>query len=226
MFFDQDDVPGSEAEARRALELNPSLPDAHRAMWELAALRGDREGMVKQMEIAYRLDPVRPHFIWLLGEAYLYTGREQEALEHWKKTEQLAPASVYSGMTEYYIAKGDLEKAKEFHAKGEKLEPTRPRYIWLGGIIAAMEGDRQSALLAIKKIEDAKMGPVGFNFIGYIYHALGDLDSYFANMEKALEAHALVTLILMYSPLFAKARADPRYPELVEKIRKQCGLTK
>ena len=166
LLFDQDDMPGAEAEARRALELNPSLPDAHRTMWELAALRGDREEMVKQMETAYRLDPARPHFIWLLGGAYLYTGREQEALEHWKKTEHLAPAFTYRGMMEYYLAKGDLEKASEFYTKTEKLDPTRPWVIWMGGVIAAMKGDREKALLAIKKIEDAKMGPIAFNFIG------------------------------------------------------------
>jgi tetratricopeptide (TPR) repeat protein len=165
-------------------------------------------------------------FIWLLGLAYLYTGREQEAMEHWMKNEQLAPLFTYRGMIEYYLSKGDLEKTKEFYAKAEKLEPTNPRVIWMGGIIAAMEGDREKSLLAIKKIEDAKMGPIGFNFIGYVYHALGDLDSYFEYMNKALEIHALVTLTLMYSPLFAKARADPRYPELMEKVRRQTGLTK
>jgi adenylate cyclase len=226
LLFDQDDMPGAEAEARRALELNPSLPDAHRTMWELAALKEDREEMVKQMETAYRLDPIRPHFIWLLGFAYLCTGREEEALEHWKKTEHLAPASAYRGMIEYYLAKGDLEKASEFYTKAEKLDPTRPWVIWMGGVIAAMKGDREGALLTIKKIEDAKMGPVGFNFIAYVYHALDDLDAYFANMNKALPTHALVPLFLMHSPLLAKARTDPRYRELIEKLRKQMGLTK
>jgi TolB-like protein/cytochrome c-type biogenesis protein CcmH/NrfG len=226
LFFDQDDMPGAETEARRALGLNPSLPDVYRTMWELAALRGDREEMVKQMETAYRLDPARPHFIWLLGQAYFYTGREQEALEHWKKTEQLAPAFAYRGMIEYYLAKQEVGKAKEFHAKAEKLEPSRPWVIWMGGFIAALEGDRERALLTIKKIEDAKMGPLGFNFMGYVYHALGDLDSFFVNMNKALEMHGLVPLTLMHSPLFAKARADPRYRELLERLRKQFGLTK
>lgn len=226
LLFDQDDMPGAEVEARRALELNPSLPDAHRTMWELAALRGDREEMVKEMETAYRLDPVSPHFIWLLGAAYLYTGREQEALEHWKKTEHVAPAFTYRGMMEYYLAKGDLEKASEFYTKAEKLDPTRPWVIWMGGYIAAQEGDREKALLAIKKIEDAKMGPMAFNFIAYVYHALDDLDAYFANMNKVLPTHALVAPLLMHSPLLAKARTDPRYPELLEKLRKQLGLTK
>ena len=226
MFFNEDDMPNMEAEARRALELNPSLPETYSMLSELAALKGDSGEMVRQNETAYRLDPIRPRFILNVGQAYLWTGREDEALELWKKTEQLAPVSTYRGMTEYYLIKGNLEKAKEFHAKAEKLEPTRPGVTWMGGVIAALEGDREKALLAIKKIEDAKMGPISFNFIGYVYHALGDLNSYFEYMNKALEAHTLINSTMMYSPLFARARADPRYLELMEKIRKQLGLTK
>ena len=226
MLFTEDDALGSEAEARRALELNPSLPDPHWMLYELAALKGDQGEMVRQIESACRLDPIRPDFIYRVGLAVLYTGREQEALEYWRKNEQLAPASAYKGMTEYYLAKQNVEKAKEVNVKLEKLDPTNPRVTWVGGVIAAMEGDRERALLAVKKIEDAKMGPVGFNFIAYVYHALGDLDSYFECMTKALETHSIVASALIYSPLFAKARTDPRYQELVEKLRKQNGLTK
>ena len=226
MFFNLDDVLASEAEARRALELNPSLPDTYWNLFELAALRGDPEEMVTQIESAYRLDPIRPDFIFRVGMAYLFTGRGQEALEFLRKNEHLAPAFAYRGMTEYYIANGDLQRAKEFNAKLEKLEPTNARAIWMGGVIAAMEGDREKALLAVKKIEDAKMGPVGFNFIGYVYHALGDLDSFFECMNKALEGHAIIPSSLFHSPLWAKARTDPRYQELTGKIRKQTGLTK
>ena len=226
MFFGMDDMPGMEAEARKALELNPSLPEPYAQLSELAAIKGDPGEMVRQSETAYRLDPIRPRFIWHVGTAYLYAGREEEALEFWKKTEQLAPAYTYRGLTEYYLIKGDLQKAREFHAKFEKLEPGPPRATSQGGIIAALEGDREKALLAVKKIEDAKIGPLGFNYIGYIYHALGDLDSFFDYMNKATETHALIPSTLMYSRLLARARADPRYLELIEKIRRQLGLTK
>jgi len=226
MFFNEDDVLRAEAEARRALELNPSLPDTYHALFELAALKGDPDAMVRAIETAYHLDPIRPRFIQLLGMAYVWTGRDQEALEHWKKTEQLAPLGTYRGMTEYYLAKGNVEKAKEFHANVEKLEPTRPPTIWMEGVIAAQEGDREKALLAIKRIEEANIGPLGFNYIAYVYCALGDLDSYFEYINRALETHAIVTSVLMYSHLFDRARADARYRELVEKLREQCGLTK
>jgi tetratricopeptide (TPR) repeat protein len=226
MFFNIDDALASEREARRAVELNPSLPDAYWNLSELAALKGEPEEMERQIESAYRLDPIRPDFILRVGIAYLYTGRGSEALEFWRKNEPLAPALAYRGMTYFYIANGDLQRAKEFNAKLEKLDPTNARAIWMGGVIAAMEGDRENALLAIKKIEDAKGGPVGFNFIAYVYHALGDLDSFFECMNKALEGHAIIASSLLYSPLWAKARTDPRYHELTEKLRKQCGLTK
>ena len=145
MLFNEDDVVGSEAEAKRALELNPNLPDPYWTLSELAAVKGDPGEMARQIEAAYRLDPIRPDFINRVGVAYLYTGREQEALEFWKKNEQLAPAFTSRGMTEYYLVKGDLEKAKEFLSKLEKLDPTNPRVTWMGGVIAAMEGDREKS---------------------------------------------------------------------------------
>jgi hypothetical protein len=123
-------------------------------------------------------------------------------------------------------SKGDVKKAKEFHAKAEKLEPTRPWIIWMNGVIAALEGDREKALLAIKKIGHAERGPIGFNYIGYVYNALGDLDSFFEYMNGALEAHTVIASVRMYSPFLARARADPRYVDHVEKLRRQCGLIK
>jgi len=226
MHFSEDDIALTEVEAKRALELNPNLPEPYGWLSEVAALRGDPAEAVRLDEAAYRLDPVRPLNIYSVCSAYLYTGREQEALDLWKKTEQLAPAFTYRGMTEYYLVNGDLEKAREFYEKAEKLEPTNSRIIWMGGFIAALEGDRERALLTIKRIEDLKGGEIRFNFIAYVYHALGNLDSFFQYLNQTLEDHVTIPSTLMYSPLLAKARTDPRYPELVERLRKQCGLTK
>jgi adenylate cyclase len=226
MHFNEDDNVGAEAEARRALELNPSLPDPYNRLYELAAIKGEPEEMVRMIETAYRLDPIRTNFIYLVGAAYLDTERDQDAIEHWKKTEQLAPAATYRNMTDYYLSKGDIAKARELHAKYEKLQPTHPWVTYMGGFIDARAGEREKALQAIKKIEEANMGPVAFNYIAYVHHALGDMDSYFEYMNRALEAHTIIAAQAMYSPILAKAREDPRYRELVEKLRKQTGLAK
>jgi len=59
--------------------------------------------------------------------------------------------------------------------------------------------------------------------VSEIAKELGDLDSCFEYMNKALEAHTLLASMLRYSPLFARARADPQYLELVERLRRQTG---
>ena len=226
MHLNEDDLPGEEAEARRALEINPSLPEAYDLLFEVAGVRGQPEEMVKNMEIAYRLDPIRPRYISLLGYVYFATGREQEALEHWGKTEHLAPAETYRNMADYYLSKGDIAKARELHAKYEKLQPTNPWVIYMGGFIDATAGDREKALLAIRTMENRKMGPIAYNYVAYIYHALGDMNRYFENMNRALEEHVLIAIFVLYSPLLARAREDPRYRELVEKLRRMNGLAK
>ena len=226
LYLNEDDLEGTEAEARRALELNPSLPEAYRQLHEVAAIKGNPEEMVRDIETAYRLDPLLPNYIFLLGYSYLNTGREQEALEHWRRTEQLAPSATYQGMTDYYLSKGEVEKARELHAKYEKLRPNSSRVTYMGGFIDATAGDKEKALQAIKKIEERNMGPVAYNHVAYVYHALGDLDKYFENLNRAVDEHVLFATFVMYSPLLAKAREDPRYGELVEKIRRMNGLVK
>jgi TolB-like protein len=226
LYLNEDDLEGTEAEARRALELNPSLPEAYRQLHEVAAIKGDPEEMVRDMETAYRLDPLLPNYIFLLGYSYFNTGREQEALEHWRRTEQLAPSATYQGMTDYYLSKGEVEKARELHAKYEKLRPNSPRVTYMGGFIDATAGEKEKALQAIQKIEERNMGPVAYDHVAYVYCALGDLDKYFENLNRAVDEHVLFATFVMYSPLLAKAREDPRYGELVEKIRRMNGLVK
>ena len=56
-------------------------------------------------------------------------------------------------MTSYYLAKGEIAKAKDLHAKSEALEPTSPWVTWMKGFIAAGTGDRDTALRTIKDVE-------------------------------------------------------------------------
>jgi adenylate cyclase len=226
LHLNEDDLLGTELEAKRALELNPSLPEAYYVLMDVAGIKGKPEEMVRSIETAYRLDPVSLNYIGLLGSQYLWMGREHDALEHMRKTEHLAPVQTYRNMTEYYLMKGNLEKAREMHAKFEKLRPTSPWVIYMGGFIDALAGDREKALEAVKKIEDRKMGAVSYPQVALVYYALGDMDSYFESQNRALEGHTIAAAEVMYSPLLAKAREDPRYGELVEKIRMMSGLAK
>jgi adenylate cyclase len=224
--FLEDNLSGSETEAKRAIELNPSIPEGYYVLSNVAFARGDRDEGIKVAEAAYHLDPVRPRYVERLGLLYFYMGRESEALQFWEKTAQLAPAGTYRNMTEYHLFKGNQERAKEYFSMAEKLEPTHTWVAWMRGFIAAQTGDRKTALEAVRKIEENWSGALDLNGIAFIHYALGDLDSYFTYLNRATDQHLLQYLYVLYSPLFAKARADPRYMELVGKLRRQMSLTK
>lgn len=221
LLMNQDDVRGQEAEARRAIELNPSLPEPYEWLAGVEMVKEDVDEVVKLMETSYRLDPTRPRYIVNLGAAYFYVGRESEALEHWRKTAQLAPTGTYLVMTEYFAWKGNYEKAKQLCSEVEKLDPNSPWLTSMRGFIAARTGDRDAALREVRRLEESKGGAMLLNQIAYIYYALGDFDSYFKYLERALDLHAVETDHVMYCPLFAEARNDSRYRALLERAQRQ-----
>ena len=215
-----EDDPDEEAEARKAIELNPSLPEPYEWLANIAEVREDTNEILRLIETCYRLDPTRPRYIANLGMAYFYLGREIEALELWRKTEGLEYSRNYLAIAEYYLQKGDFERAKQLHSVAERLDPNSDWVRWLRGYIEAKTGNRDAALLEIRKLEDAKGGAACLNAIGFVYYALGDLDAYFDYLGRALELHAVETAHVMYCPLFAEARTDPRYQALLEKAKK------
>ena len=225
LLFAEDDMQGAEAEARKAIELNPSLPEAYDILSNVQALKGDADEAVRLTETCYRLDPITPKYIHDLGVAYFYTGREEEALEHWKRTAGIAPATSYKVMAEYRLWKGDIEEARRLHKAVSEMDPNHAWVKWMRGYMAAVTGDREAALLEIRRIKESDSGALAFNQVAYICYALGDVDSYFSNIRIAMERHALDVGYVMYCPLFAKARADPRYHVLMDDLRKMTGLS-
>lgn len=227
--MNEDDGPAWERETRRALELNPSLPEAHNMLSALAGLKGDVEEMVREAETAYRLDPLRPQYITSVGFVYMSTAREREALEHWKRTEPIAPRPTATLRAEYYLSKGDLERAAECYAERVRLSTSthEPGLVCLGGVMAGQRGEKAKAVAAIRELEqDPNLGATSLNYVAFVYHALGDLDAFFDYMNRALEAHVLIAPEVMYSPLYAKTRSDPRFQGLVQKLRRRSGFTK
>ncbi len=220
IYFLEDNLVGCESEGGKAIALNPSLPEGYFLLSNIALLKGDKDEGLKHSEIAYRLDPVGPRYVARLGEYYFYFGMESRALEFWEKTSQLAPAGTYRVMTSYYLAKGDVARAKELYSKAEAMEPTNPWAAWMRGFIAARSGDRDAALQTIKEIEEKQVSASDLNSIAFVYYALGDFDSYFNYMNRAIDQHLIQYVYPMYSPLFEKGRADPRYTEMLEKMKR------
>ena len=215
-FMADDPLDALEKEARTALELNPNLAEAHDILGQIAGVKGDLESYVRHIEAAYRLDPLSPQSIRYLGTAYFIAGRYEDALAHWSRTLHLEPLNSYRGMSDYYIAKGDLEKAGAMVKEMQRIGPTN-RFTYLSrGYLAALQGDKATALEMIAKLDAAhEQGRVTSPFAGYIYLALGDSDRFFEYMFAAVKDHTLPVTNIKYSPLFTEMRKDPRFEQVL-----------
>ncbi|HTS32416.1 MAG TPA: adenylate/guanylate cyclase domain-containing protein, partial [Thermoplasmata archaeon] len=203
-------------EAHKALELNPNLGGGYDLLGQVAAAEGDLDGYVRHTEAAYRLDPLSPLAIRYLGQAYLLAGRPEDAMAHWKKTLHLDPIGTYGGMADYYLAKGDLDGAETVVQKIEQQAPDSERAHLNRGYLAALRGDRATALEMIRKLDAShEPGWARSQSAGFVYFALGDLDRFFEYMYTAARDHTLSVTRLLYSPLFAEARKDPRFQQVI-----------
>ena len=205
-----------DRELRRALELNPNLAQAHSILSSLAGSFGILESYIIEADEAYRLDPLSPPMIRRQGEAYFNTGRLEEARAHWEKIIEPDPIDGYNGLADYFMLKGDHERAESMVRELERVAPNSDHALLRRGYLAALTGDRETAVRSIAKLDELfKKGTSRQSSIGYIYYALGDLDRFFEYMLAAAKNHTLQAVKVRLSPLFAAARKDPRFVMLV-----------
>jgi serine/threonine-protein kinase len=215
-FMADDPADGLDRELRRALELNPNLAEAHSTRSALAGSFGITESYLIEAEEAYRLDPLSPAMIRRVGEAYFYCGRLEEALAHWTKHLDKDPLNAYRGLAEFYMHKGEFDRADEMVRGVEKVAPNSDAALLCRGFLAGLSGDRETALRMIARIDELfKKGATRESSIGFIHLALGDLDRFFEYMFASARNHTMQAVRVRLSPLFAAARRDPRFIMLI-----------
>ena len=206
-------------ELRRTLELNPNLASGHSILASMAATFGVVESYVSQSEEAYHLDPLSPEMIRRLGEAYICAGRLEDARAHWEKNAEQSPINAFRGLVEYYILKGDLEQAEHYTQELERVAPTSDYAYLSRGYLSALKGDRPAAMQVIAKLNEIhhEGSSRRQSSIGFIYYALGDLDRFFECMNIAAREHTIQLGRVRLYPLYAAARKDPRFLELLSR---------
>jgi adenylate cyclase len=219
MMMGDENIGVQKAEIMRALALNPNLEDAYMVLANLCAGLGDTSEMVRAAERAYELDPLSPRAISVLGTVYFAVGRDLEAMDHWNKTLYLEPYRTYRCLFDFYVSKGDYQKAEQMVKELDRIGPNL-EYTYLNrGYLAALTGDLETAREMINKLDSTHQpGWARSSSAGFIYYALGDLDKFFEYMFRSVEDHtvpiSLKSSFLRYNPLLTKARKDPRFAEI------------
>src|SRR6202045_3025466 len=163
------DLPPAEATpkaipaAKRAVQLDPQLAEAHRALGFCHLCHNwDRAGGERKYRRAIELNPRTTPARYWLGWLYSFAGRHETAIEHCRQAVELEPFSaidrVFLGWMYYHA--GKFDEAEQQLRKGIELEGDE-RFVfgsWLLGKVYVASGKHDLAFRELGKAVENSRG--------------------------------------------------------------------
>ena len=224
------------AAANRALELNPTIAEAHlpRA-WHLAMLCRDREAQA-EIEMALQLNPESWEVNKEAARVYYRQGRLEDATRYLEKATSLAESDFHSrGMlSALYLAQGDIESARACAAKViEQVEAALSRNPDNGAALAygvlsfAAVGnfDRAREWIERALLLDPDNMYMRYNLAWPVLAFFDDRERALDLLEPALAkgGRTLVSLAAADRNLDS-LRGDPRFQQMLGSAQERVGL--
>jgi TolB-like protein/DNA-binding winged helix-turn-helix (wHTH) protein/predicted Zn-dependent protease len=211
----------AEREFRRAIELNPNSPVAHKSYAEFLMHGARSAEAIAEMGRARDLDPLSLIVNTLVGFAYHNARQYDRAIEEYDKVIQLdprfAPAHYFLGATlaqkeRYDEAIAHLRTAKDLSQGASLMTAGLARAY-------AIAGRRNRARAELRELHQRGLhryvSPYGF---AQVYAALGDNSAALQMLDRAAAEHAFELMFLKVDRSFDRLRAAPEFQDLLEKI--------
>ena len=186
LLFDWD-WPSAETEYKRALEINPSLPEGQLGYATYLATLGRFDEAISRVEKAYLIDPLaidtRNDALWV----YYFSGRTQETIEQAKKAIELQPDAglPFAILALGYVQAGKRAAALEAAQRAMILAQS-PTVLTTTASALARVGQREEAKhLLAKALAEAKERYVCQFTVASAYADLGEREQAFKALEDA-----------------------------------------
>ena len=212
------DLPGEEAELKRALELDPNSAQVHFFLALLPLFRGDvKEGLALIQE-AERLDPLSPIISYVATAAYLADNRIDEAIGEGQRTQQLDPHYFYldSNLAAAYREKGNFAEAIALYTKVQ--EERRFPSSGLAITYARMGKQTEAQKILDQLIQERQTRYVSAQTIAAVYVAFDKKEEAFRWLERAAEERSGTLQWIAFLPDFAALRPDARFSPFLRRI--------
>lgn len=215
------DWPLAGKELRKALELNPNDADAHHYYSHYLFTMGRTKEALAEGEIAAGLDPLsqiqKNHLFW----QYVVTKEYDRAVELGVKIveEGATDPAQYLMLADAYTGKGRLEEAIALVQKAIVMSPARTEPQAALAADYARMGKTKQARKILSQLENPPHGPyVSPMWIAVAYCSLGEKDSAFKWVNKAIEQRDANVVDLPTLPQVELLRSDPRFADLLKKV--------
>jgi eukaryotic-like serine/threonine-protein kinase len=219
------DFAGAEQEFKRAIELNPNNADIRHGYAHYLMAMGRMDESAAESRRALELDPVDDGLTdclcWHSYAAGKYESSIQLALEVLKRQPQDTWEMTILGWD--YEQNGSLDRAVAQFKKAVETEPKGSplsTFLFAGlGEAYARAGMKSDAEQVLKSlIEKSKQSYVSPFDIALIYTALGQKDTAFEWLTKAVNERSTFLVYSKWEPRLAPLRTDPRFHQMLKKI--------
>jgi tetratricopeptide (TPR) repeat protein len=208
----------AETECKRALDLEPSSPEAHKTFATFLYSQGRFDQAISEIKTAIELQPVSYRNQQIYGLTLYFARRFPEAEAQFKHLLELNPNHNY--INEQLITileiRGKESEAFEYLIKSLSLDKTDIKVIERYRTIYARSGWRG---VMRERIKTSDGTPVpGSYSTACLYARLGEKDKAFEFLEKAFQERSFRIAVLKVEPQLDTLRDDPRYEDLVRRI--------
>ncbi|HJR64262.1 MAG TPA: protein kinase [Gemmatimonadaceae bacterium] len=207
---------------RRAIEHNPRYAMAHQWYSMLVASQGKVDEALVEAHTAQELDPASVSVRRTLGWAYFYARRYERAADHLAQAVAMNPTAEESyrvlGLT--LAMQESFGEAERVLREALTLPGAGPYAIAALGYSLARSGARSEAKALLAELDGrAKsdyVSPVAFAILTL---GLGDVDATLHWAERAYAERRGWLAYLTVNPMLDPLRGDPRFQDLVRRMR-------
>src|SRR5262245_51574195 len=173
----QEYMPNAEAAARKAIELDESLAEAHVLLGMiLYQFHFDWAGSEREFRRALELSPSDGEGHLAFSDFLSASGRFEEALAEAQRTRELDPVSdepkLYVGRA--FRAAGHYDRAIAEYQKTLQKNPRLPRANFQLGVALVLKGELSEGIASLEKaVEFSSGNPRFVAYLGYAYAVAG-----------------------------------------------------
>jgi len=220
LFTYERNVPESDREYQRAIELNPNYATAHQWYGGGLGATGRFDQAIAEGRRAVELDPFSLIANVELAATYGYARQNDQAVAQLHKIIEMDPNWYLARMVlcQIYTYKGQFAEAIAECEKARGLNDDPAVLSYLASSYA-QSGKRGEAFKVVAQMHElARQRYVPAYGFAFVYAALGDKDQAFQWLERSLQDRAWEIAYLKVDPAMDSLRSDPRFDELVRRV--------
>jgi TolB-like protein/tetratricopeptide (TPR) repeat protein len=231
----QADFDEAFAASRRALELEPRMPEAYIARAMLLSLQGRDNEAHQDYEEAIRLNPASFDAHYLYARHRFQGGDFERAVPLYEEAIRLRPDDYQAlSLLEGSLLKlGRVEQQAEVARRAMRaidrqlaIDPQDGRALQLGTTNAARLGLRDKARdLAERALKARPDAFASYYNVACAYSILGDIDDALKMLDGAVQHGRGNLEWIEHDPDFDNLRSDPRFAVILNRIRASRGAT-